>query len=90
MRKLLFCQNIQFKRHRRKKKLLLKQNKILLKHGAAGGAKVLGKLPLPGRPLFWITVWKGPIALAVGAGGDFWTFFSFVSFSVSGRRPNIY
>ena len=30
---------------------------------------VLGKLPVPGRPTIWITVGKGPIALAVGAGG---------------------
>ena len=30
---------------------------------------VLGKLPAPGRPTIWITVWQGPIALAVGAGG---------------------
>ena len=30
---------------------------------------VLGKLPVPGRPTIWITVGKGPTALAVGAGG---------------------
>ena len=30
---------------------------------------VLGKLPGPGRPTFWITVGQGPTALAVGAGG---------------------
>ena len=30
---------------------------------------VLGKLPVPGRPAFWIVVGQGPIALAVGAGG---------------------
>ena len=30
---------------------------------------VLGKLPEPGRPTFWIIVGQGPIALAVGAGG---------------------
>ena len=29
---------------------------------------VLGKLPLPGRPLIWIVEGKGPSALAVGAG----------------------
>ena len=29
---------------------------------------VLGKLPVPGRPTFWITVGQGPTALAVGAG----------------------
>ena len=30
---------------------------------------VLGNLPVPGRPTILITVWQGPIALAVGAGG---------------------
>ena len=30
--------------------------------------KVLGKLPMPGRPTIWITVGHGPTALAVGAG----------------------
>ena len=35
----------------------------------SGGAKVLGKLPVPRRPTIWITVGQGPIALAVGAGG---------------------
>ena len=29
---------------------------------------VLGKLPLPGRPIVWTTVGQGPPALAVGAG----------------------
>ena len=32
------------------------------------------KLPLPRRPTIWITVGQGPTALAVGAGGEFWTF----------------
>ena len=30
---------------------------------------MLGKLPVPGRPAFLITVGQGPIALAVGTGG---------------------
>ena len=37
--------------------------------GWSGGAKVLGKLPVPGRPTIWVTVGQGPTALAVGAGG---------------------
>ena len=37
--------------------------------GWSGGAMVLGKLPVPGRPTIWITVRQGPTALAVGAGG---------------------
>ena len=35
--------------------------------GWSGGAMVLGKLPVPGRPTIWITVGQGPTALAVGA-----------------------
>ena len=47
--------------------------------GWSGGAMVLGKLPVPGRPTTLITVGQGPIALAVGAvggggGGVVWTF----------------
>ena len=37
--------------------------------GWSGGAMVLGKVPVPGRPTIWITVGQGPTALAVGAGG---------------------
>ena len=37
--------------------------------GWSGGAMVLGKLPVPGRPTIWIIVGQGPTALAVGAGG---------------------
>ena len=29
-----------------------------------------GKLPVSGRPIIWMMVGQGPIALAVGAGGD--------------------
>ena len=37
--------------------------------GTLGGAMVLGKLPVSGRPTIWMIVGQGPIALAVGAGG---------------------
>ena len=37
--------------------------------GWSGGAMVLGKLPVPGRPTIWIKVRQGPTALVVGAGG---------------------
>ena len=40
---------------------------------------VLGKLPVPGRPTFWIIVGQGPIALAVGAGGACLDIFTLVS-----------
>ena len=55
--------------------------------GWSGGAMVLGKLPVPGRPTILITVGQGPIALAVGAGGgglDIFTLIHpFSSFSLS-------
>ena len=55
--------------------------------GWSGGAMVLGKLPVPGRPPTLITVGQGPIALAVGAGGDGLDIFTlicpFSSFSLS-------
>ena len=37
--------------------------------GWSGGAMVLGKHPVAGRPTILIAVGHGPIALAVGAGG---------------------
>ena len=57
------------------------------KWGWSGGAMVLGKLPVPGRPTILITVGQGPIALAVGAGGGgldiFTLIYPFSSFSLS-------
>ena len=52
---------------------------------------VLGKLPVPGRPIL-ITVGQGPFALAVGAGGGgldiFTLIYPFSSFSLSlGNGP---
>ena len=55
--------------------------------GWSGGAMVLGKLPVPGRPTVLIPVGQGPIALAVGAGGGgldiFTLIYPFSSFSLS-------
>ena len=55
--------------------------------GWSGGAMVLGKLPVPGRPTILMIVRQGPIALAVGAGGgglDIFTLvYPFSSFSLS-------
>ena len=60
---------------------------LFLPLGWSGGAMVLGKLPVPGRPTIWITVGQGPIALAVGAGGGgldiFTLIYPFSSFSLS-------
>ena len=46
--------------------------------GWSGGAKVLGKLPVPGRPTSLITVGQGPAALAVGAGGGCLDIFALI------------
>ena len=55
--------------------------------GWSGGAMVLGKLPVPGRPTILIAVGQEPTALAVGAGGGclaiFILIFPFSSFSLS-------
>ena len=56
--------------------------------GWSGGAMVLGKLPVPGRPTIWITVEQGPTALVVGAGGGCLDVFTLIypflfSFSLS-------
>ena len=52
--------------------------------GWSGGAMVLGKLPVPGRPTLWITVGQGLTALVVGAGGGCLAlFYSHLSFSSS-------
>ena len=39
---------------------------------------VLGKLPVPGRPIIWMTVGQGPTALAVGAGGGCLDIFTLI------------
>ena len=62
--------------------------------GWSGGAMVLGKLPVPGRPTILISVGQGPTALAVGAGGVIWTFLrssilSFLFLPLFWRRPDI-
>ena len=62
--------------------------------GWSGGAMVLGKLPVPGRPTIWIIVGQGLTALAVSAGGVVWTFllssiFTLLFLHLFGRRPDI-
>ena len=41
---------------------------LLYSRGWSGGAKVLGKLPMSGRPTILIIAGQGPTELAVGAG----------------------
>ena len=62
--------------------------------GGGGGAMVLGKLPVSGRPTIWISVGQGPTALEVGSGGVVWTFLvssvlSVLFLPLFGRRPDI-
>ena len=40
--------------------------------------RVMGKLPVPGRPTILITVGQGPTALAVGAGGGCLDIFTLI------------
>ena len=52
--------------------------------GWSGGAMVLGKLPVPGRPTIWMIVGQGPNALAIRLFGHFYSSLSFLSpFSLS-------
>ena len=56
--------------------------------GWSGGAIVLGKLPVLGRPTIWITVGQGPTALVVVAGRGCLDIFTLIcpflsSFSLS-------
>ena len=46
--------------------------------GWSGGAMVLGKLPVPGRPTIRITLGQGPTALTVGAGGGCLDIFTLI------------
>ena len=46
--------------------------------GWSGGAMVLGKLPVPGRPTIWMIVGQGPTVLAVGAGGGCLDIFTLI------------
>ena len=52
--------------------------------GWSGGAMVLGKLPVPGRPAIWITVGQGPTALT--GWGLFGHFYSHLSFFLRPRH----
>ena len=57
--------------------------------GWSGGAMVLGKLPVPGRPTIWITVGQGPTALALGAGGGCLDIFTLI-YPLSTLSPSLW
>ena len=63
------------------------QIQFIAYRGWSGGAMVLGKLPVPGRPTVWMIVGQGPTALVVGADGGcldiFTSHLSFLSSSLS-------
>ena len=56
-------------------RIILKQIPVV---GWSGGAMVLGKFPMPGRPTILIRVEQGPTALTVGAGGGSLDSFSLI------------
>ena len=60
-----------------------------LRRGWSGGAMVLGKLPVPGRPTILMIVGQGPIALAVGAGGGCLDIFTLL-YSFSPLSPPLW
>ena len=69
--------------------LIYKTPHSFSKRGWSGGAKVLGKLPVPGRPTILITVGQGPTALAVGAGGGCLDIFTLI-YPFSSLSPSLW
>ena len=54
------------------------KNSLIKSQGWLGSAMVLGKPPVPGRPIIWIIEGQGPTALAVGAGGGCLNIFTLI------------
>ena len=63
--------------------------KFYFTQGWSGGAKVLGNLPVLGRPTILIAVGQGPIALAVGAGGGCLDIFTLI-YPFSSLSPSLW
>ena len=57
--------------------------------GWSGGAKVLGKLPVLGRPTVLNTVGQGPTSLVVGAGGGCLDIFTLI-YPFSSLSPSLW
>ena len=64
-------------------------SKSMALRGWSGGAMVLGKLPVPGRPTIRITVGQGSTALAVSAGGGCLDIFTLV-YPLSPLSPSLW
>ena len=62
---------------------------LLVISGWSGGAKVLGKRSVPGRPTIWITVRQGPTAFAVGAGEGCLNIFALI-YPFSSLSPSLW
>ena len=67
---------------------------LLNSRGWSGGAMVLGKLPVPGRPTIWFIVGQGLLRLQYVREGVVWTFllssiFTLLFLPLFGRRPDI-
>ena len=58
-------------------------------HCLPRSSKVLGKLPVPGRPTILIIVGQGPTALAVGAGGGCLDIFTLI-YPFSSSSPSLW
>ena len=63
--------------------------KLPVPGGWSGGAMVLGKLLVPGRPTLWIIVGQGLTALTVGAGGGCLGIFTLV-YLYSSLSPSLW
>ena len=86
--------HFQYKNENQPKSSQLFSYILFQRRGWSGGAMVLGKLPVPGRPTVWMTVGQGPIVLALGASGgclDIFTLvYAFLLFlPLSGRQSDI-
>ena len=57
--------------------------------GWSGGAMVLGKLPVLGRPTVWMIVGQSPIALAVGVDGGCSDIFTLL-YPLSSLSPSLW
>ena len=62
----------------RGRKTTQQQQQAISWGGWSGGAKMLDKLPVPGRTTILITEGQGPTALAVGAGGGCLDIFTLI------------
>ena len=68
---------------------IMVKSSFVSNRGWSGGAKVLGKLPVPGRPTILITVGQGSTVLAVDAGGGGLDIFTLI-YPFSSLSPSLW